>query len=152
MEEQNQQQLAHPLEKPKKKFNKKWWLIILFGVIIIGAGYYWFGYRVTEIRKECNLDAKMGAIKLKNPNASGLTTILGDNYRQEDYDRIYQTCLNLKSENDELKNEINVMDKEWNKISIMVDLESKVGSEMGKIETEREDRRSEKMLLLKVNS
>lgn len=92
MDQQSQQHIPQP-EKPKKKFNKKWWVIILFGVIIIGAGYYWFGYRVTEIRKECNLDAKMGAIKLKNPNASGLTTILSDNYRQEDYDRIYMSCL-----------------------------------------------------------
>ena len=80
------------LEKPKKKLHKKWWAILI-AIIIIGGAYYWFGYRVSEIRKDCNFNAIRQAVKLKNPAASGLTQLLGYDYLQEDYDKVYQACL-----------------------------------------------------------
>lgn len=95
MEEQPQQQPTPQPEKPKKKFYKMWLGVILIVVIITGGIYYWFGYRVSEIRIDCNKQAKSAAIGLKNPNASGFMKAikLQNDYLEEDYNRIYLECL-----------------------------------------------------------
>jgi len=36
----------------KEKIKKYWWVVII--IFIIGGAFYWFQWRPSQIRKECN--------------------------------------------------------------------------------------------------
>jgi len=83
-----------------KKKNIFLLICVVLIILILSSGFYWYEFRPTKIRKECNSTAVEGAKELAKPTGSGLDKLLlGDKYSVEDYEKIYLECLRSKGLN-----------------------------------------------------
>jgi len=59
---------------------KKHWAIILLAIVLLGGAFYWYGYRPSQIKKDCYSSSIHMAAQRGNSGS-------------EDYDTFYKWCL-----------------------------------------------------------
>ena len=79
-------------------------ILLIFLIIVISGGLYWFGWRPEQIRKKCNIYAQEKAEKqMKNlfgTNAFNTASELGgEALLEETLNPIYNSCLRARGIN-----------------------------------------------------
>ena len=77
----------------KNEFKDKYIVIIVI-ILLSAAAFYWFGYRPTKIRKDCDISAK--AIEKEHTRLAPSIVLGSLSNRVDsgyDYDTIYKKCL-----------------------------------------------------------
>lgn len=68
--------------------NKGLLILVILGVVILGIAFYWYGYRPSQIKKECYNTARKKAIETSN--------LQDGKFEIEIYDGYYKLCLDQK--------------------------------------------------------